>query len=448
MRSRAMRKATRRYFWDRMKVSLWFVPLIMALGAVLLSWLLGLLDEQVPNHLLNDSKLFLAGTASEMRATMISIAGTVLATAGVVFSLLTLPLSTVASQFGSRLLRIFMRDRTTQFVLGMFVATFSYCLATALSIPNVQTQAGAPQITVTFGLLLMLFTFASLIILIQHISTMLQAPNIVAAAGSDLLDVVGMDTRSDTSESQQQTEPDTQVTDALVDREAYPLLVNRTGYIQFVDPEIILNLADEKDLFIRMLRKPGQFVRSGEIVALVWPAAIVTDQLAKHLRRGIQIGNQRTPTQDTEYAINQLVEIAVRAMSPAINDPFTALTCLDYLADGLAKHARSGESNPNFYDKEGRLRLIYEPADLEELLDSAFDMLRHASCDNASVLLAMLDAIDDIVQETHLPEVCQELLRHVRLVQAESQVGALVEADKQRVRLRCEIVEAKIGITE
>ena len=114
---------------------------------------------------------------------MIGVASTVLATAGVVFSLLTLPLSTVAAQFGSRLLRIFMRDRTTQFVLGMFVATFSYCLATALSIPNIQTQAGAPQITVTFGLVMMLLTFASLIILIQHISTMLQAPNIVAAAG-------------------------------------------------------------------------------------------------------------------------------------------------------------------------------------------------------------------------------------------------------------------------
>ncbi len=103
MRSRAMRKATKRYMWDRMKVSLWFVPLIMAVAAVLLSWLLSQLDERVPNALLINSKFFIGGTASEMRNTMLSIAGTVLATAGVVFSLLTLPLSTVAAQFGSRL---------------------------------------------------------------------------------------------------------------------------------------------------------------------------------------------------------------------------------------------------------------------------------------------------------------------------------------------------------
>jgi uncharacterized membrane protein len=445
MRSRAMRKATRRYLWDRMRVSLWFVPLVMAVAAILLSWLLGLLDEQVPNQLLKDSKFFLAGTASEMRTAMISVAGTILATAGVVFSLLTLPLSTVAAQFGSRLLRVFLRDRTTQLVLGMFVATFCYCLATALSIPNVQSQAAAPQITVTFGLLMMLLTFGSLIILIQHISIMLQAPNIVAAAGTDLLDVVSMETTDEAGDSQNQIALDKQMTDALVESEAYPLRVDKMGYVQFVDPQIILNLAREKDLFIRLIRKPGQFVRSGESVAVVWPAAMVDAQLAKHLQRGIQIGNQRTPTQDVEYAINQLVEVAVRAMSPAINDPFTALTCLDYLADGLAKYLRSGESNPNFYDQDGRLRLIYESPLLVELLGAAFDMLRHASCDNASVLLAMLDAIDDIGQEAKSPEMCQELLRHARLVQAESQAGALVEADKQRIRLRCETLETKLS---
>src|SRR5512145_2996520 len=119
MRSRAMRKATRRYFWDRLKVSLWFVPLLMTLAAFGLSWLLGRLDARVPNELLINSKLIIAGSATEMRAMMIGLAATILATTGVVFSLLTLPLSTVAAQFGSRLLRIFLRDRTIQMVLGI-----------------------------------------------------------------------------------------------------------------------------------------------------------------------------------------------------------------------------------------------------------------------------------------------------------------------------------------
>ena len=137
-----------------------------------------------------NSRFVLAGTPGELRSALLGIAGTVLATAGVVFTLLTLPLSTVAAQYGSRLLRLFLGDRTTQFVLGMFVATFVYCIAAALSIPPADVEPESPQLTATVGLYLMLATFATLILLVQHISTMLQAPNIAAAAGAELMEVV------------------------------------------------------------------------------------------------------------------------------------------------------------------------------------------------------------------------------------------------------------------
>ena len=442
MRSRAMRKATRRYIWDRMKVSLWFVPLVMALFGFCLSWLLGRLDELVPNQLLNNSKFVLAGSATEMRAAMLGIAGTILATTGVVFSLLTLPLSTVASQYGSRLLRIFLRDRITQTVLGIFVGTFCYCLATALAIPQSETYGELPQISVTLGLIFALAAFACLILLIQHISTMLQAPNIAAAAGAELIEAVGWEISSDDGEAQEPL--GAWRTESLVESEAYPLRVKETGYIQFVDPETIVNLASEKDLRVRLLCKPGQFVSLNETVALVWPAARVDARLGKHLQRAIQIGTQRTPTQDIEYAINQLVEVAMRAMSPAINDPFTALTCLDYLAVGLAGYVRSAEISPNFYDHNGKLRLNFEPASQAELLGAAFDQLRHASRDNATVLLYILAAIDTIGQQACSSEVRQELIRHVHLVQTESRDGALVEPDQNRIGLRCEMVEMEL----
>ena len=442
MRSRAMRKATRRFIWDRMKVSLWFVPLVMALAAFCLSWLFVLLDELVPNELLNNSKLVLAGTAAEMRSAMIGIAATILATAGVVFSLLTLPLSTVASQYGSRLLRIFLRDRITQTVLGIFVGTFCYCLATALAIPTSRTQGELPQISVTFGLIFALAAFASLILLIQHISTMLQAPNIVAAAGAELTEAVGLEISSEDGETQKQMEA--QISGSLVESEAYLLRAIRRGYIQFVDPEILVNLASEKDLMVRLLCKPGQFVALNETVALVWPAARIDARLGKHLQRAIQIANQRTPTQDIGYAINQLVEVAMRAMSPAINDPFTAMTCVDYLADGLATYFRSDEISPNIYDNNGKLRVNFEPANPEEFLGTAFDQLRHASRDNATVMLHILDAIEIIGRAECSSTVRQELIRHIQLVQEECRDSALVEPDRQRICLRCETVEMEL----
>jgi uncharacterized membrane protein len=145
VRTRAERRVAARNTWDRLEVSFWFAPAIMSVAAVLLAWVMFWIDGQIPNDALATSRFVLSGTVGEMRSALLNMAGTVLATAGVVFTLLTLPLSTVAAQYGSRLLRVFLGDRTTQFVLGMFVGTFVYCIAAALSIPPTSVEQGAPQ---------------------------------------------------------------------------------------------------------------------------------------------------------------------------------------------------------------------------------------------------------------------------------------------------------------
>jgi uncharacterized membrane protein len=453
MRTRTERRVAARYRWDRLKVSFWFTSVVMALAAMLLAWIMFAIDGLIPNELLENSRFILAGTTNELRSSLLSIAGTVLATAGVVFTLLTLPLSTVAAQYGSRLLRLFLGDRTAQFVLGMFVATFVYCIFAALAIPPADVDLQSPQLTATVGVYMMLVTFATLILLIQHISTMLQAPNIAAAAGAELLDVV----RAEVTEApvhgvdgdDRLATMSAAVDDpaALVEAEGYPVRAAATGYTQFVDPDVMLALAQEKNLVIRLLRQPGRFVRLGAVVALVWPADRVDQEVAKLIHRAYQLGNVRTPTQDIEYAVNQLTEMAVRAMSPAINDPFTAMTCLDHVRVGLAEFIRRGEQSPYCYDKDGRLRLLLQPVTFATLLSAAFDMLRHASCDNANVLLHMLEVIDAIGQETTAPAARQELLRHVNLIQAESEAGDLIEQDRQAIKLRGQALRVKLADT-
>ncbi len=452
MRTLAVRRVAARNTWDRLEVSFWFAPTIMALGAVVLAWVIYWLDSLIPNDVLQSSRFVLSGSPGELRTALLGIAGTVLATAGVVFTLLTLPLSTVAAQYGSRLLRVFLGDRTTQLVLGMFVATFVYCIAAALSIPPVDVEHESPQLTATLGVYLMLATFATLIVLVQHISTMLQAPNIAAAAAAELQDVISAElSREFTSSADAQggfeTRPDPGsegLPATATEPGGYPVRVRSTGYIQFIDPEIMLTLAREKNLVIRLLHKPGHYVQSGAVVALVWPAGRVDKQFDKLIHRAFQVGNGRTPTQDIEYAVNQLTEMAVRAMSPAINDPFTAMTCLDHLGDGLAKFIRQGEKGSHYYDRDGRLRLVLEPVTFDALLGAAFDMLRHASCDNASVLLHMLAVIDTIGQEAKMPEARQLLRRHVGLIQAESQVGHLIEQDRQGIQRSAEALQTKL----
>jgi uncharacterized membrane protein len=457
MKNRAMRRVIVRYTWDRMKVSFWFAPVVMSIGAIFLVWAMNRIDARIPNAMLQNSRLVLFAGVDQVRGILVSMATTILATAGVVFTLLTLPLSTVAAQYGSRLLRLFLGDRTTQFVLGMFVGTFVYCLTAATSIPAIGAQEQAPQLLVSMGLLLMLATFGTLILLVQHISIMLQAPQIAAAAGAQLLEVVQsviLDESSNAAKltgqptpSPQSVKNTTAIEQAITESEGYSVRVRGTGYIQYIDPGYMLTLAGEKDLVIRLLRKPGAFVWHGEMVALVWPPGRINQKVERQLQRAFRLGNQRTPTQDVEYAVNQLVEMAVRAMSPAINDPFTAMTCLDYQAQSLALLAQKGRESPYIYDRNGRLRLVFEPLPFGELLNAAFDMLRHASCDNAAVLLHLLEVIEAIGQETKSPERRQQLLNHANLVQAESQAGALTEHDRQRIQRSVDVLQSKLAET-
>jgi uncharacterized membrane protein len=438
MRTRKVRRVAARYRWDRMKVSFWFAPVVMSIAAVLLAWIMYEIDSLIPNEILANSHFILSGTPGELRTALISMATTILATAGVVFTLLTLPLSTVAAQYGSRLLRVFLGDRTTQLVLGTFVATFVYCLAAALSILPTIVEPDGPQLTVTVGLILMLASFGSLILLVQHISTMLQAPNIAAAAGGELRDVILSEIPNQPRSGEGIEDSSENSPGSLEESNGYIIRVKQAGSIQYIDPQYLLTLASEHNLVVRLLRKPGNIVWRGTKVALVWPAEKVTEDLDHQIRNAFRVGNGRTPTQDVAYAVNQLVEMAVRAMSPAINDPFTAMTCVDYIGEGLALFIKQGERSSYYYDQNNKLRIILEPVTFTELIDGAFNMLRHASCDNASVLLHMLEAIADIGKEVDSATIYQQLLRHVSLIQKESKAGALIGADRERISDYCE----------
>lgn len=439
MKNRTVRVKAR-YTWDRMKVSFWLAPAVLSLLAILLAWLMYALDRFIPDEILAASRLILSGDPDQMRGILVTLAATILTTTGVVFTLLTIPLSTVVAQYGSRLLRVFLADRTTQAVLGIFVGTFVYCLAAAFAILPPELEPDAPQLTATFGLFLVVASFGSLVLLVQHMSTMLQAPNIAAAAGNELIDVVS----AEMPEGIVSQHPGPETLEALIEWDAFPVRIEETGYIHYIDPQLVLTLAHGRGLTIRLLFKPGDFVGRGTVVALVWPATQVNGNLGDQILDSFQIGNQRNPTQDVRYAVNQLVEIAVRAMSPAINDPFTAMTCLDYIGEGLALFLHQGEKNSYYYDLDGRLLLTLEPVHFRDLLNTAFDMLRHCSADNASVLLKMLAVIDGISREAKTTETRDELFRHVSLVLAESQAGRLVEQDLKLLRQTVEALQTKL----
>jgi uncharacterized membrane protein len=423
---------------DRIQVSYWFVPLAMGLLAIFLARVLLWVDTLVPNSVLDTGKYAFGGTPEQARTSMVGIAGVTLGTAGIVFSLLTVPFSVVVSQYGSRLLRIYMRDITFQFVLGVFVATIVYCLTVALAIPSSAMEFNAPQIAATVGLFLVVVTIACLILLIHHIGKSLQAPNLVASAGSELREVVLSGSQRARQSQAVGEQADVKSLQAQVAQEGYPVYAADTGYIQAIDFQGVLDLAREDDLVIQFTRKPGHFIQPGVLIARTWtPKGISDEEVIDRIRQTYLLGNLRTPIQDVEYAVMQLAEVAVRAMSPAINDPYTAATCLHHIGAGLSLFIAQGERSCCFYDDDGQLRLIGEPATIGELLGAAFGMLRRASRENAEVLLAILTTIEQIAQNAQQSEVRAELLQQVQLVEAESRASAAIDRDLERISRRC-----------
>lgn len=418
-------------------MSFWFTPVVMAFAAILMAGIMYRLDVIVPNAALETSRFFLTGSVSELRGYLLSMATTVLATAGVVFTRSTLPLSTVVAQYGSRLLRVFLGDRITQVVLGMFVASFVYCISAATSIPPPSVEPESPQITTTFGLLLLFATFSSLILLIQHISTMLQAPHIAAAAGAELIEVInsGIEESNPSSEEDWHFEPAPKGTH--LEPDGFPIKVKTTGYVEFIDIDHLVSLAREYDLLLHVLGKPGQFVWRGSAIILAWPSGTVNQHIEKLILRDIHVGKQRTPTQDIECAVNRLSEMAIRAMSPAINDPFTAMTCMDYMGDGLVLFAKNGRKPSEVLDQDGKLRLVFQPLTFDTVITAAFEMLTHSSNNNAHVLEHMLKVIDSIGQAIQSPEMRQILARQVKRIQAENQTGDITPEDRLLIRDQC-----------
>lgn len=435
MSNSRIRRARIRYARDRMRVNFWFVPLLMSFGAIILAWVLLRVDARIPYDITLISRLVLMGGVAETRMFLINMGTTIILTAGVVFTLITLPLSTMAAQYGSRLIRLFMGDRTTQFVLGMFVSTVVYLWAVAESLPLADEGWRIPQLTLTAGVLLLLASFASLILLIQHLSTMIQAPTIVAKAGAELQDAIRSLVPDERRNGSGGGPP-------AAETGSHPVRAMKAGYIQYIDYDHLLAVANRKDAVIEVQRKTGDFVGPGVVVAHVRRPGQVDAGLKGEVRQAIHIGDRRSPAQDAVYAVTLLTETALRAV--AENDSYTPMICLDYIGEGLAQFLRQGEPASHHYDRHGRLRLVLEPVTFDELVSDAFDMLRHAGRDSAPVLNHMLDVIAAIGTEITSPESCMALRRQVSLIREEARASGLIEEDRRSICRNADLLEAAL----
>ncbi len=373
-------------------------PLIIALTLGFAGGLLSWLEETFPglgNFV--PTALFPSHSDPQVAQVILSgIASSIMTVVSIVFAILLMTLTLASMQFSPRIIVSFAKDRVTQWTLGIFLGTFCYCmgaLPTARSLPH----PFAPVFTVFGAMLLALACVAWLLYFIHHISQAISVSHIIDRIASEtegIIDDVMPHPRGEQRSLDLPRELDTW---------DIPLLSETSGYIRFIDTRLLVTLAKFHHVKIRAVRRVGQFVPAGTPLVLVYKAQRLPAESAREILGAFDLGPSRTLQQDVEFGVLQIVDIALKAISPAVNDPTTAVTCVDQLSRVLIRIASRETPAPVLYDPPGIPRVMIPWIGFEGLLRSAFEQIRLYSTSDVAVSLRLLRALSDIAWTNQEP---------------------------------------------
>ena len=390
--------------WRReaLRTNLWLVPALEVLAAVALYFGTHTIDESAYHGTLTLPSWVIFGNSDAARQILTALAAAVITVVGIVFSITIVTLTLASTQFGPRMLRNFIRDRGTQFTLGTFVATFVYATLVLISIAPVRGRSDfIPHLSITIAVGLVTLSMAVLIYFIHHIATSIQLPQVIASIARDLSRAIDIESHGDGD----QPEAGPSVPELMIQMQESGGTVPApaSGYLQFIRHETLVALAAERGAVIRLLHRPGHFVVRGHPMATVWPGD-AAEAVTRALRRAHITGPYRTLAQDLAFAIDQLVEIAIRALSPAVNDTFTALTCIDWLGEGLCKVTTQWQPLRVHRDGYGFVRVITAHVSYQRLVERAFEKIRQAGRGMPAVLIRQLVALTEIMADATTAE--------------------------------------------
>lgn len=406
--------------WESLSASYWFVPSVMAVAALILGGVFVWLDAGPAAGLLDGIGWYQKVQPDGAHQVLSTIAGSMITVAGVTFSITIVAIAFAAAQYGPRLLSNFMSDRGNQFTLGTFIATFVYCLVVLRTIRGGDDDLFVPQLAVLFGLALALCSIGVLIYFIHHVPESIHINNVAARVGRRLLEAIPEQYPDGIGK------PAEPARDAVTG-EGCGISARQTGYIRSVDDEVLMRTACEHDLLVRLLLRPGDFVHRGRALMEAAPAvrAVAAEDA---LRSAYYIGAKRTPAGDLDFLASELVEIATRALSSGVNDPATAITCIDWIGAGASTLAQRQTPSARRADADGVVRVIACAEDFERFMARGFGRLRqYAAGDVVALqhLLAVLATVRADCRTAEQREVCTEEI--VQLIDAAC--AKLTEAD-------------------
>ena len=368
------------------------------------------------------------------------IATSIMTVVSIVFAILLMTLTLASTQFSPRILISFVRDKNMQWTLGVFLGTFCYCMATLPAARSLPTPF-VPVLTVTGAMLLALVAVGWLVFFIHHISQSISVNNIVDRIARETEQVI--DELMPEPRRRFEARPPTIEFDAA----ATTLVSQRSGYIRFIDITRLVDLGKAWRIRIRVERRVGQFIPAGVPLILVSREDRLDPLRIAELLSAFDIGPTRTLQQDVEFGVIQIVDIALRAISPAVNDPSTAISCIDQLSRVLIRWLGRAPPEPVLYDPPHVVRVVVPWIDIEGMFDTAFEQIRHYAVSDLAVSLRLLRAMMDIGRAIQRTDVRAALLVRARRV-AEGWDKAQEAVATARLQQRMAALEAVLQTTQ
>ncbi len=382
-------------------------PFLIVLALATAGTVLSGLEEQYPGiRAFIPQTLFPSQADPQVaQAILTSIATSTMTVVSIVFAILLMTLTLASTQFSPRILVSFVRDHVTQWTLGVFLGTFSYCIAALPAARSLPTPF-APVVTVTGAMALAPVCVGWLIYFIHHISNAISVNHILDRIARETEEVIDELMPYPWRPAHWDLAYGVSL-DALVTAIPSP----RSGYIRFLDIPQLTALAKSLGVCLRLERRVGQFVPEGGVLITASHGERISAERAAEFIAAIDIGPTRTMQQDIEFGIVQIVDIALRAISPAVNDPTTAISGVDQLSAILIRWTGRAPPQTYHYDPPHVLRVVAPWADFEALLDLAFEQIRHYSVTDAAVSLRLMRALGDVSAASVDPSVHRQLFQ-------------------------------------
>lgn len=403
------------YVWDELKSTFWFVPVLILIVSILLAIGFVYIDQITTSYTDGPGRFFFVNSIDSARSILSTISGAMIGVAGTVFSVTLVVLTLASSQLGPRLIKNFMYIRLNQVVLGSYVSTYLYCLIVLNFIQENNDYTFIPSLSIFFAIIAAIVNIILLIVFIHRIAISIQADKII----SDISAFTSKQARM-LFPKKVGNEPDNE-NDFPVDKikskyaNAVPVKSLQNGYLQYIDGESLLNMMTKFNTFFELNYRPGDYiVKDMEIGKLYTNEKVEEDKLEKILSQFV-IGKTKTNQQDIEYSIHQMVEIAARSLSKGINDPFTAIACIDNLTATMCYLAQVKYPSKYRIDDEKNLRLVANTFDFEGALDTAFNQIRQFSEGNAAVIIRLMEVLLIIDKFATKESYKKAIVKHVKM---------------------------------